>query len=79
MFYEYQLKLVKAFNKKGVAILVGTDSPTIPGLVPGYSLHQEMQILSEAGLSNYDILKSATLNAAQFLNLSSEFGSIEVG
>ena len=77
--YDYQLKLVKAFNKKGVAMLVGTDSPTIPGLMPGYSLHQEMRILNEAGLSNYDILKSATLNAAKFLNLSSDFGSIEVG
>jgi len=77
--YDYQLKLVKAFNNKGVEILLGTDSPTIPGLVPGYSLHQEMQILSNAGLSNYDILKSATLNAAQFLNISNDFGTIEVG
>ncbi len=77
--YDYQLKLVKAFNNKGVVILVGTDSPTIPGLVPGYSLHQEMQILSKAGLSNYDILKSATLNAAQFLNISNVFGTIDVG
>ena len=47
--------------------------------MPGYSLHQEMQILSKAGLSNYDILRSATFNAAQFLNISSEFGTIEVG
>jgi hypothetical protein len=77
--YDYQLKLVKSFNDKGVAILVGTDSPTIPGLVPGYSLHQEMQILSKAGLSNYDILKSATRNAAQFLNIANNFGTIEVG
>lgn len=77
--YDYQLKLVNAFNDKGVVILLGTDSPTIPGLVPGYSLHQEMQILSNAGLSNYDILKSATLNAAQFLNISNDFGTIEVG
>ena len=77
--YDYQLKLVKAFNDAGVMILAGTDSPTIPGLVPGYSLHQEMQILSKAGMSNYDILKSATFNAAQFLNISSEFGTIEVG
>lgn len=77
--YDYQLKLVKAFNSKGVAILIGTDSPTIPGLVPGYSLHQEMQNLSKAGVSNYDILRSATLNAAKFLNISNDFGTIEVG
>jgi hypothetical protein len=77
--YDYQLKLVKAFNSKGVMILLGTDSPTIPGLVPGYSLHQEMQILSKAGLPNYDILKSATLHAARFLNIASDFGTIEAG
>ncbi len=77
--YEYQLKLVKAFNDAGVVILTGTDSPTIPGLVPGYSLHREMQILNKAGMSNYEVLKSATFNAAQFLNSSGEFGSIEVG
>ena len=77
--YDYQLKLVKAFNNKGVVILLGTDSPTIPGLVPGYSFHQEMQILSTAGLSNYEILKSATLHAAQFLNIANDFGTVEVG
>lgn len=77
--YDYQLKLVRAFHDAGVIILTGTDAPTIPGLVPGYSLHQEMQLLSEAGLSNYEVLKAATINAARFLNISHEFGTIEVG
>lgn len=77
--YDYQLKLVKAFHDAGVKILTGTDAPTIPGLVPGHSLHQEMQILSKVGLSNYDVLKSATVNAAQFLNISNQFGTIEEG
>ena len=77
--YDYQLKLVNAFNEAGVIILTGTDSPTIPGLVPGYSLHREMQILNKAGMSNYEVLKSGTFNAAQFLNSSGEFGTIEVG
>ncbi len=77
--YDYQLKLVKALDSKGIVILAGTDAPTIPGLVPGYSLHQELQLLSEAGMPNYEILKSATLNAAQFLNISNVFGTIEVG
>lgn len=77
--YDYQLKLVKAFNDAGVVILAGTDSPTIPGLVPGYSLHQEMQLLRAAGLSSYDVLRSATINAAEFLNISNKFGTIEAG
>jgi len=77
--YEYQLKLVSAFNRAGVLLLAGTDAPTIPGLVPGYSLHQEMQLLCGAGLSNYEALKAATTNPAHFLKIHSDFGTIEVG
>jgi hypothetical protein len=77
--YDYQLKLVGAFNRAGVLLLAGTDAPTIPGLVPGHSLHQEMQLLCEAGLSNYEALKAATTNPAHFLKIHSNFGTIEVG
>jgi hypothetical protein len=77
--YAYQLKLVGAFNKAGVLLLAGTDAPTIPGLVPGYSLHQEMQLLCGAGLSNYEALKAAIINPARFLKIDSDFGTIEVG
>jgi hypothetical protein len=77
--YEYQLQLVGAFNRAGVLLLAGTDAPTIPGLVPGRSLHQEMQLLCEAGLSNYEALKAATINPAHFLKIHSHFGTIEIG
>ena len=77
--YGYQLKLVSAFNKAGVLLLAGTDAPTLPGLMPGRSLHQEMQLLCEAGLSNYEALKAATTNPARFLKIHSDFGTIEVG
>jgi hypothetical protein len=77
--YEYQLKLVGAFKRAGVLLLAGTDAPTIPGLVPGYSLHQELQLLCEAGLSNYEALKAATTNPAHFLKIHSDFGTVEVG
>jgi len=77
--YDYQLKLVNAFNKAGVLLLAGTDAPTIPGLMPGRSLHQELQLLCEAGLSNYEALKAATINPARFLKIDSHFGTIEVG
>ena len=77
--YGYQLKLVSAFNKAGVLLLAGTDAPTLPGLMPGRSLHQEMQLLCEAGLSNYEALKAATTNPARFLKIHLDFGTIEVG
>lgn len=77
--YEYQLKLVGAFYKAGVLLLAGTDAPTLPGLIPGHSLHLEIQLLREAGLSNYEALKAATINPAYFLKIHSDFGTIEVG
>ena len=77
--YDYQLKLVNAFNRAGVLLLAGTDAPTIPGLMPGRSLHQELQLLCEAGLSNYEALKAATIDPARFLKIDSHFGTIEVG
>ena len=77
--YEYQLELVGAFNRAGVLLLAGTDAPTLPGLVPGRSLHQEMQLLCEAGLSNYEALKAATINPAHFLKADANFGTIEAG
>jgi predicted amidohydrolase YtcJ len=76
--YAFQNALVKAFNAKGVLLLAGTDAPTIPGLVPGHSLHRELQKMVDAGLSNFEALRSATVNAAAFLGMSDKFGTIEV-
>jgi imidazolonepropionase-like amidohydrolase len=76
--YAFQNALVKAFNAKGVLLLAGTDAPTIPGLIPGHSLHRELQKMVDAGLSNFEALRSATVNAAAFLGMSNKFGTIEV-
>jgi len=76
--YAFQNTLVKAFNAKGVLLLAGTDTPTIPGLVPGHSLHRELQKMVDAGLSNFEALRSATVNAAAFIGMSDKFGTIEV-
>ncbi|MCH7411317.1 amidohydrolase family protein [Belliella sp. DSM 111904] len=59
-------------------ILAGTDSPN-PYNPPGQALHFELIHLSKAGFSNAQILKIATLNAAYYLNLESELGTIEEG
>lgn len=59
-------------------ILAGTDSPN-PYNPPGQALHFELMHLSMAGLSNAQILKIATLNAARYLGMDQVLGSIEVG
>lgn len=64
---------VKRMYDAGVTILTGTDSSINsngPATVYfGYSLHQELKILSNFGVKNIDVLKGATSNAANAYNL----------
>jgi len=70
--------ILKALNDGGVDILFGTDSPQTFS-VPGFSIHREMQAMSAAGLTPYEILASATRNVAAHLGQSGEFGVVAVG
>ena len=47
--------------------------------VPGFGLLEEMKIYKNAGLSNYQILKIATLNAAIYFKNEKNSGTLEVG
>ena len=66
-------RLVKRLNDAGVRIVAGTDASA------GFSLHRELELYSEAGLSNTDILYIATLGAARVMKHDAVWGSIEVG
>jgi len=73
---------IRDFHQAGVPILLGTDSPTIPGQVSGFSIHEEMRMLAEAGLSPYDILAAGTRVAGEFLGAapgSDRFGVVAPG
>lgn len=59
--------LVKALDQAGVPLLSGTDSPDIPGLWPGFSLHDNLALLVEAGLSPYRALSTATRVPGEFI------------
>ncbi len=48
-------------------------------MTPGYSLHKELQLLVEAGLTPLEALKSATVMPAEFFNLENKMGTIEEG
>jgi len=74
---KYQ-ELTGILHQSGVPLLVGTDTPE-PYVTPGFSLHQELEMLVESGLSPSDAIKSATLNNARILNQEDHLGSIDVG
>jgi imidazolonepropionase-like amidohydrolase len=76
--YLFELNLIGKMNKKGVKLLAGTDFPN-PYVFPGFSLHDELGLMVKGGMSAIDALKSATLNAAIFMNKENDFGSVEVG
>jgi len=78
MFQEWSFKIVSLFNKHGVKIIAGTDTP-IGFLTPGFSLHKELELLVEAGLTPQQALRSATITPAEFFNLESKMGTIQVG
>jgi len=78
--FELQLKLVKPLKDAGVNIMAGSDSGGSAGwTIPGFSLHQEFDLLAEAGLSPLEILQLTTRNGAEFLGRESSMGSVAVG
>ena len=71
--YEATLKAIVA---GGGTILAGTDSPIVPY---GLGLHVELESYVHAGLTPFQALQTATVNAAQALGVGSEIGTIEPG
>lgn len=69
-------RILKALYDGGVRILLGTDSPQIFS-VPGFSIHREMKLYTEVGMTPYDVLATGTRVAGEFL--SGDFGKVEVG
>jgi len=61
-----QTELIVPMRRAGVEFLAGTDVLN-PYCFPGFSLHDELEIFVQAGLSPMEALQTATLNPARFL------------
>ncbi|MCP4658241.1 MAG: amidohydrolase family protein [bacterium] len=78
-FWNSPRKIItRRLHEAGAGILLGTDTPN-PYVIPGFSLHEELRLLVDAGLSIYDAIAAGTRNAAEFLGRSAEFGTVAVG
>lgn len=71
-------RITREAHKAGVRFLAGSDSGGVPYLYYGFSLHDELALLVEAGFTPMEALQAATRNAAQFLGLK-DSGTIAVG
>jgi imidazolonepropionase-like amidohydrolase len=77
-YWEMRLRAVGAMRQAGVHIMTGTDLGN-PYVYAGFSVHDELRFLVEAGFSPLEALQAATLNAAQFLSLADSLGTLETG
>ena len=82
MYLALRKRVLKELSDAGAGILMGTDSPQLFN-VPGFALHRELQVMSDAGMSNYEILKSGTATVGEYvashLGLDGNFGTIAEG
>ena len=76
--HDFHLKIINQLHEVGVTFICGTDAG-IGVTIPGFSIHQELAFYKEAGLSNYEVLKTATINASKTHSIMGEMGTIEVG
>lgn len=78
-FVAHELALVRRLHAARVGFLAGTDAPAGVDLVPGLSLHQELQRFVAAGFTPLQALQTATLNPARFYHRLHDFGSVQPG
>jgi hypothetical protein len=77
-FVEVRGQLIKALHDEGAGLLLGSDAPQVFN-VPGFSIHHELRMLVEAGLTPYEALATGNLNVAKFLGEEDQFGAVAVG
>ena len=70
---------IKKLYDEGVNIVLGTDVGGRPYILPGISVHEEMQLLELGGFPPEEIIKISSYNAAKMLGISDKYGSIEEG
>ena len=77
-YLEFRNTLFMTLHQAGVPMLMTSDSPQVFN-VPGFSIHHEIELMSKAGMSNYEILKSGSVNPARYFDQEGEWGVIKEG
>lgn len=71
--YDHRVQTIGVLHRAGVGVLAGSDTPG------GFTLHEELELLVEGGLSPLEALRAATINPARFLGREQEIGSVQQG
>jgi imidazolonepropionase-like amidohydrolase len=78
-FVAKELEMTWAMHRAGVPLMAGTDTAAGVYVIPGFSLHQELELFVKAGLTSMEALQTATLNPAKFLGRTRDSGTVETG
>jgi len=78
-FVEHELNIIRKLHAAKVPFLAGTDTPAGVDVIPGVSLHLELQRFIAAGFTPLEALQTATLNPAKFYNKLTDYGPIAKG
>lgn len=81
--YALDKTLLIQLHQAGIPLTLGTDAGTgAMGIVPGFSVHEELRVLTENGFSPYEAIRTATVNASSAVAAMTgkdDFGTIEKG
>jgi len=81
--YAIDKMLLVQLHQAGIPLTLGTDAGTgAMGIAPGFSVHEELRVLTENGFSPYEAIRTATVNASSAvaeMTGKDDFGSIEIG
>jgi imidazolonepropionase-like amidohydrolase len=71
---EEYIAIVGALHRAGIPVVAGTDQ-----VVPGHSLHREIELYVKAGFTPLEAIQAATVVPARVMKLDKELGTIEPG
>jgi imidazolonepropionase-like amidohydrolase len=78
-FVQMELEMTLAMHRAGVPVMAGTDTAAGVHIFPGFSLHDELRLFVEAGMTPLESLQTATWNPAKFMDELSDLGTVEKG
>jgi imidazolonepropionase-like amidohydrolase len=78
-FVAHELDMIRKLHGAKVPFLAGTDTPAGVDVIPGFSLHLELQRFVAAGFTPLEALQTATLNPAKYYNWLTDYGPVQKG
>jgi imidazolonepropionase-like amidohydrolase len=76
--YKLWMAFINEYKNRGGRVTAGSDNGFIYQTY-GFGFIRELELLREAGFHPLEVIRSATLNAAQALGMEKDLGSVEIG